>query len=676
MINCTSYGNSAAGGNGGAGAPGVYTGGNGGNGGVGCGGGIYNGSSTTVTNCTVSTGAVYGGAAGAAGGGPFPGSSGSAGSALGANIANGSGTFSLKNSILAYKQNDGNGYGTITDYGNNISSDTSVTLNGSGSHSNTDPKLSSLAYNGGFTPTCALASSSPAINAGDDTAAPFFDQRGYVRVGTSDIGAYEYGGFYDFPTVEIVTTNSTATDGESVSAFLIYQDTYFTNGPAETIHYAISGTASNGVDFTPTLTNTAVIPAGQDFVLVPITPVYHTNVVGTKQLTLTLQSGATYAVGTNSSATLGLLDDVPSINVTASAAYALGTNWPGQFTITRTGSAGHALTVNYVVNGTAQAGSGYAALPTAVTFATNQTSANLLVNAIVNPSAAQTVVLTLSSNANYFLGANAQAVVTLVPASSATNSVASPAGRYWRGSGSDPTYWSIVVPLDYETGTIYDNVSGNCAALYPGLSSWTNNLLYHYNATNSLPQTNAANRIAFNNPIVAFGERVGGTPLYLNQDYRFGVYAGGQVLALPIAITVFARSNYAVVGTINVYPPNLNDTNSWNAYTTNGFQVSTNAYGLTTTLSDSPSLTWGASSSRRLCVDAHRQRPGHQLLLSGGSHRLSRPRGAIRWQSTPMAESRPPCCTPWNSSRARRGVRCSSTSRNLTAAPCRPSTRA
>ena len=65
---------------------------------------------------------------------------------------------------------------------------------------------------------------------------------------------------------------------------------------------------------------------------------------------------------------------------------------------------------------------------------------------------------------------------------------------------------------------------------------------------------------------------------------------------LPVAITVFARSNYAVVGTINVYPPNFNDTNSWNAYTTNGFQVTTNAYGLTTTLSGSPSLTWGAAS--------------------------------------------------------------------------------
>ena len=41
---------------------------------------------------------------------------------------------------------------------------------------------------------------------------------------------------------------------------------------------------------------------------------------------------------------------------------------------------------------------------------------------------------------------------------------------------------------------------------------------YHYNATNGLPQTNPATRIAFNNPIVAFGERVGGTGLASGND--------------------------------------------------------------------------------------------------------------------------------------------------------------
>ena len=42
--------------------------------------------------------------------------------------------------------------------------------------------------------TDGLAAGSPAINAGDSTNAPSTDQRGFARVGTPDIGAFEFGG--------------------------------------------------------------------------------------------------------------------------------------------------------------------------------------------------------------------------------------------------------------------------------------------------------------------------------------------------------------------------------------------------------------------------------------------------------------------------------------------------
>lgn len=47
---------------------------------------------------------------------------------------------------------------------------------------------------GGSTDTWSLLKTSTAINAGDDNRAPATDQRGYLRSGTSDIGAFEYGG--------------------------------------------------------------------------------------------------------------------------------------------------------------------------------------------------------------------------------------------------------------------------------------------------------------------------------------------------------------------------------------------------------------------------------------------------------------------------------------------------
>ena len=55
-----------------------------------------------------------------------------------------------------------------------------------------DPRLGPLQNNGGPTPTMALAAGSPAINAGPAAGAPGTDQRGFSRVGTPDIGAFEF----------------------------------------------------------------------------------------------------------------------------------------------------------------------------------------------------------------------------------------------------------------------------------------------------------------------------------------------------------------------------------------------------------------------------------------------------------------------------------------------------
>jgi hypothetical protein len=62
---------------------------------------------------------------------------------------------------------------------------------------NVNPLLAPLANYGGPTPTLALLPGSPAIDAGDNTAAPPADQRGFARIvhGTIDIGAFESRGF-------------------------------------------------------------------------------------------------------------------------------------------------------------------------------------------------------------------------------------------------------------------------------------------------------------------------------------------------------------------------------------------------------------------------------------------------------------------------------------------------
>jgi RHS repeat-associated protein len=399
--------------------------------------------------------------------------------------------------------------------------------------------------------------------------------------------------------VGVLATNPIVVEGGQTELVFYRSNAYATPpSPGFSLSYEISGNADGTYTASPPLTGSIQFPAGAAEAYTSITVPNDQSVNGTRTLTLTLTGGGTtyQIIPGEDVTTVGILDDSPTISVVASNAYAWGANSPGTFVINRSGAMSGPVTVNYTVSGTAQPGS-YSDLPTSVTLAADQAATTLVIWEATNPSSAQTIVLTLSADASYLLGGQSQAVVTLLPQSATTNSIPSPVGRYHRGSGSDPNFWSIIVPLNYQTGANYDNVSGNCATLYPGLTSWTNATLYHLNATNSLSQPNPANRIAFNNPIAAFGERVGGTPLYPGQPYSFGIYAGTPYpTLLPLSILAYARSNFALVGAVNISPPTPYNSNSWTDYVNSGHRFTTNAHALKTTLADTPNLTWGTTN--------------------------------------------------------------------------------
>jgi hypothetical protein len=86
--------------------------------------------------------------------------------------------------------------GSIVSNGHNLIGDTNGSSGWVASDLlNVDPNLGPLQDNGGPTQTMALLPGSPAIDAGDNTDAPEWDQRGegYPRIvnGTIDIGAFE-----------------------------------------------------------------------------------------------------------------------------------------------------------------------------------------------------------------------------------------------------------------------------------------------------------------------------------------------------------------------------------------------------------------------------------------------------------------------------------------------------
>jgi len=224
LANCTFAWNQSLGGNGGAGGPSAsftfeghtYTSWPGPNGANGDGlGGIYNtNGSLNLTNCTVAFNSCSNGFAGGGG------------------IAT-AGDCQLINTLLASNTLT-NCSGGITDLGDNLSSDNSCAFSGSGSLNNTDPKLGPLTNNGGPTLTMRLLPGSPAIDAGDNTAAPPTDQRGFPRpVGlAADIGACECGppAITESPPTQTAELNSTIclwvdTAGEPAMGYL-----WFCNG--------------------------------------------------------------------------------------------------------------------------------------------------------------------------------------------------------------------------------------------------------------------------------------------------------------------------------------------------------------------------------------------------------------------------------------------------------------
>jgi len=170
------------------------------------GGGIHNHADTVfLTNSTISNNAA----------------------SLGGGIYSGAGIMTLTNTIVAANTGlvfiDISGSATIDSSHNLIGNGLGLTGLTNGSNGNQvgtiaspiDPLLGGLTDNGGPTQTMALLEGSPAIDAGDDDAAPETDQRGLTRPQgpASDIGAFELDAPDETPPV--ITPNVSGTLGNN-----------------------------------------------------------------------------------------------------------------------------------------------------------------------------------------------------------------------------------------------------------------------------------------------------------------------------------------------------------------------------------------------------------------------------------------------------------------------------
>ena len=140
---------------------------------------------------------------------------------------------------------------------------------------------------------------------------------------------------------------------------------------------------------------------------------------------------------------------LPSVTVTATDASATEGGDPGAFTVRRTGATTEVLTVNFSVSGTAAGGADFISLGTNVTFALGQSNATLTVTPMDDAlvEGAEAVVVTVSTNAAYTLGAPSSATVTISDNDSSGGGVLIFTNQIFATYGTGPTARNVTLDL-------------------------------------------------------------------------------------------------------------------------------------------------------------------------------------------------------------------------------------
>jgi len=216
-------------------------------------------------------------------------------------------------------------------------------------------------------------------------------------------------------TVTITASDSVASETSGNSATVVF-NRIGSVAANLVVNYALTGSASNGVDFTA-LSGSITIAAGRPNASLTVSPINDTLVEGDEIVTVQILSSAAYNVGNPGKASVLLQDnELATVTLSASDSSAAepGTN-TGAFRFTRTAPFTSDLTVFYRVTGEAVPGADYAALPGSFVFAAGVTSVVVTVtpldDSIVEMS--ERVLVTLLSNASYNVGTVGPVTVTI-----------------------------------------------------------------------------------------------------------------------------------------------------------------------------------------------------------------------------------------------------------------------
>ena len=302
------------------------------------------------------------------------------------------------------------------------------------------------------------------------------------------------------PEVSIVKTSDGAEAGPVNGIFIVSRTAGETTNYALTVNYTVdvSSTATSGDDYTA-LSGSVSIGIGQTSANIAVPVLQDSDFSeGTETVIVNLSTDAAYTVGTPSSATVNITDGtkpVVTLVKTTDGAEAGPVN--GTFTVTRSSDNGTAnpLLVNYTVDGSSTATSGidYTALSGSVTIGVGQTNAIInvpVLQDILFAEGTETVILNLSANAGYTVGAPGIATVDITDGTQSVVNIVKTSD----GSEVGPANGSFTISRSPESAssgpvTVYFTTNGSTATAGSDFTAFaTTHVILEINVTNSTIQ--------------------------------------------------------------------------------------------------------------------------------------------------------------------------------------------
>jgi hypothetical protein len=181
-------------------------------------------------------------------------------------------------------------------------------------------------------------------------------------------------------TVNLTVSDATAGEPSDPGSFMV---TRSTTGPNLTVFYTISGTATNGTDYS-TLSGSVVIPSGMMSASIMVTPIDDAIIEGMENVTVTLTANANYTLGAGTQGTVSITDNdmMPGLSINdVMMMEGQGGITTFTFTVSLSWASAQTVTVNYATaNGTATAPIDYGSTSGILTFNPGQTSKTIAVS--------------------------------------------------------------------------------------------------------------------------------------------------------------------------------------------------------------------------------------------------------------------------------------------------------